>query len=149
MYSLNIVSTRSVLDISESPGYTSICATFLQGGGSMILGKVLVIVPLKNILHSLFHQKQPCRGVLKKRRSGFNFERNYDVLKTKRLCFLLNKNINFNKNEMESKTKNSINSFRLHVHIMSCTRFRVNPHFIDAWMSRNSLLKRGTIYPKF
>ena len=47
MYSLNIVSTRSVLDISESPGYTSVCATFLQGGGSMILGKVLVIVPIK------------------------------------------------------------------------------------------------------
>ena len=36
----------------------------------------------------------------------FNLERNYDVLKSKSLCFLLNKNINFNKNETESKMKN-------------------------------------------
>ena len=28
--------------------------------------------------------------------------------------------------------------------IMSCTRFRVNPHSIVAWMSRNSLLEAGT-----
>ena len=34
----------------------------------------------------------------------FNFERNYDVLKSKNLYFLLNKNINFNKNETESKS---------------------------------------------
>ena len=33
----------------------------------------------------------------------FNFERNYDVLKSKSPCILLNKNINFNKNETESK----------------------------------------------
>ena len=31
----------------------------------------------------------------------------------------------------------------LYVLIMSCTRFRVNPHSIVAWMSRNSLLKIG------
>ena len=31
----------------------------------------------------------------------------------------------------------------LHVLIMSCTRFRVNPHSIVAWMSRNSLLEVG------
>ena len=36
----------------------------------------------------------------------FNFERNYDILKSKSVCFLLNKNINFNKNETESKTEN-------------------------------------------
>ena len=28
--------------------------------------------------------------------------------------------------------------------LMSCTRFRVNPHSIVAWLSRNSLLKAGT-----
>ena len=33
----------------------------------------------------------------------------------------------------------------LYVVIMSCTRFRVNPHFIVTWMSRNSLLEIGTI----
>ena len=30
-----------------------------------------------------------------------NFERSYDVLKSKSSCILLNKNINFNKNGME------------------------------------------------
>ena len=33
----------------------------------------------------------------------FNFERNYDLLKSKRPCFLLNKNINFNKNEKQNR----------------------------------------------
>ena len=33
----------------------------------------------------------------------FNLETNYDVLKSKSPCILLNKNINFNKNETESK----------------------------------------------
>ena len=28
--------------------------------------------------------------------------------------------------------------------VMSCARFRVNPHSIVAWMSRNSLLEAGT-----
>ena len=36
----------------------------------------------------------------------FNFERNYDALKSKSPCILLNKNINFNKNETESKMEN-------------------------------------------
>ena len=43
----------------------------------------------------------------------FNFERNYDVLKSKNLCFLLNKNINFNRNEMEPKVENLTYTFRL------------------------------------
>ena len=33
----------------------------------------------------------------------FDFERNYDVLKSKSPCFLLNKKLNFNKNQTESK----------------------------------------------
>ena len=41
----------------------------------------------------------------------FNFERNY-VLKSKNPCILLNKNINFNKKEEESKLENPTNSFR-------------------------------------
>ena len=36
----------------------------------------------------------------------FNFERNYDVLKSKSPCILLNKNINFNENETEWKIAN-------------------------------------------
>ena len=42
----------------------------------------------------------------------FSFERNYDVLKSKSSCILLNKNINLNQNETESKMKNLIHSFR-------------------------------------
>ena len=41
----------------------------------------------------------------------FNFERNYDVLKSTSPCILLNKNINFNKNETESKMENLTHSF--------------------------------------
>ena len=36
--------------------------------------------------------------------SYFNFERNYDVSKSKNPCILLNKNINLNKNERERRT---------------------------------------------
>ena len=36
----------------------------------------------------------------------FNFERNYDAFKSKSPCMLLNKNVNFNKNETESKIEN-------------------------------------------
>ena len=42
----------------------------------------------------------------------FNLERNYDVLKSKSSCFLLNKKINFNKNETESKIENPTHNFR-------------------------------------
>ena len=42
----------------------------------------------------------------------FNFERNYDVLKSKSPCILLNENINFNKNEMKSKMENPTHNFR-------------------------------------
>ena len=41
----------------------------------------------------------------------FDFERNQDVLKSKSLCFLLNKNINFNKHETESKMENPPHTF--------------------------------------
>ena len=37
----------------------------------------------------------------------FNFEKNsYDFLKSKSPCFSLNKKVNFNKNETESKMEN-------------------------------------------
>ena len=42
----------------------------------------------------------------------FNFERNYEVLKSKSPSILLNKNINLNKSEMESKMENPRQSFR-------------------------------------
>ena len=40
-----------------------------------------------------------------------NFEMKYDVLKSKSPCILLNKNINFNKNETESKMENPTHGF--------------------------------------
>ena len=42
----------------------------------------------------------------------FNFESSYDVLKANSPCILLNKNINFNKNETESQIENPTSSFR-------------------------------------
>ena len=42
----------------------------------------------------------------------FNFESNYGVLNSKSPCFLLNKNINFNKNKAELKMENPTHSFR-------------------------------------
>ena len=51
----------------------------------------------------------------------FNFQRNYSVLKSKSLHFLLNKNINFNKNETESKMENPTQSFReTNLELSSC-----------------------------
>ena len=41
-----------------------------------------------------------------------NFERNYDVLKSKRLRFLLNKKLNLKENERESKMENPTHAFR-------------------------------------
>ena len=41
----------------------------------------------------------------------FDFERNYDVLNSKGPCILLNKNINLNKIETESKIENPTRSF--------------------------------------
>ena len=42
----------------------------------------------------------------------FNFERNFEVLELKSPYILLNKNINFNRNETESKMENPAHSFR-------------------------------------
>ena len=42
----------------------------------------------------------------------FVFARNHDVLKSKSPSFLLNKNINLNKNETGSKIENPTSSFR-------------------------------------
>ena len=41
-----------------------------------------------------------------------NFERNYNVLKPKTPCILLNKNINVNKSKGNSKMGNPTHSFR-------------------------------------
>ena len=43
----------------------------------------------------------------------------------------------------ELQGSNTLNYVWLYLLIMSRTRFRVNPHSIVAWMSRNSLLEAG------
>ena len=48
----------------------------------------------------------------------YYFEKNYDVLKSKRPCFLLNKNIKFNKNETELKMQNPTYVFREMNHVL-------------------------------
>ena len=48
----------------------------------------------------------------------FNFERDYDVLKSKSPCILLNKKINIDKNETESKMENPRHSFRETNHVL-------------------------------
>ena len=42
----------------------------------------------------------------------FNFERSYDVLKSKSPCILLSKNKNFDNNETESRMEDATHSFR-------------------------------------
>ena len=42
----------------------------------------------------------------------FDFERNYDILKSKSPYILLKKNINFDKNETKSKMANPTHTFR-------------------------------------
>ena len=42
----------------------------------------------------------------------FSFESNYDVLKSKSPCLLLNKNVNFDKNETKSKMENPTHASR-------------------------------------
>ena len=48
------------------------------------------------------------------------FEKNHDVLTSKSPCILLNKNINFIKNETEAKMENPTHRFR----VMSCRNSR-------------------------
>ena len=60
----------------------------------------------------------------------FNFERNYDALKLKSPCILLNKNMYFNKNEMEPKMENPTLSFRetnLVLNSYENRKFKVKP----------------------
>ena len=59
---------------------------------------------LLNLKNQKFGSKSICRF--------FNFERNYNILKSKSPCFLLNRKVNFSKCETESKMKNPTDAFR-------------------------------------
>ena len=49
----------------------------------------------------------------------FNFEGNYDVLMSESPCILLNKNINFNKNETELKLESNQTLCLAHIRIVN------------------------------
>ena len=68
------------------------------------------IIEFSIFLFQLKNQKSESKIVC-----GFSityFGKNYGVLKLESPCFLLSKNINFNKNETKSKMENPTNSFR-------------------------------------
>ena len=81
-----------------------------------VSGSVFLEVPIhadsiefSNFLLQLKNQRSASKTV---RIYYLYFESNYDVLKSKNACFLLNKNINFSKNEKESKMENPTQGFR-------------------------------------
>ena len=65
----------------------------------------------------------------------FNFGRNYDVLKSKVSCILLNKNINFIKNGTESNMENSTRNFRktnLGLHLIKNRKLKIKLQWVGA-----------------
>ena len=71
----------------------------------------------------------------------FNFERNYYVLKPMSSCSLQNKNMNFNKNETESKMENP--SFRER-NLVLCrwsSRKKKRGHFCTVYFVRKNFFK--------
>ena len=67
----------------------------------------------------------------------FNFERSYDVLKSKSSYILLNKSINFNKNRTESKMENLTHTFRetnLVFHLIQ--ESQIKSKTVMSWISR-------------
>ena len=68
----------------------------------------------------------------------FNFERNYDVLKSKTPCILLNKNINYNKSETESKMENPTPEMNLVLQIIY--ESQIKGKTVMSWSTRNKKL---------
>ena len=67
----------------------------------------------------------------------FNLESNYDALKSKSPCILLNKNINFNKNKTESKMENPTRSFRETNLVLQLTwESQIKSKTVMSWSSR-------------
>ena len=67
----------------------------------------------------------------------FNFERNYDVLKSKSSWILLSKNINFNKNGTESKMENPAYSFReTNLVVQLIYESQIKSKTVTSWSSR-------------
>ena len=68
----------------------------------------------------------------------FYFQRNYDVLRSENPCLLLNKNINFNKNETESKMENFTHTFReMNLVLQLVEESQIKCKTVMNWSSRN------------
>ena len=73
----------------------------------------------------------------------FYYERNYDVLKSKSQCCLLNKNINFNKNETGSIMENPTHTFKdTHRQIKLQLLQRLGIWALSHWYIKSTLYKR-------
>ena len=67
----------------------------------------------------------------------FNLERNYDVLKSKSPCILINKNINFNKNEAKSKMGKSTQSCTEKIILLQLIQeSQIKCKTVMSWISR-------------
>ena len=77
----------------------------------------------------------------------FYSERNYEVLISKIPCILLNKNVNFNKNETELKMENPTHSFReTNLMLQFIQDSQVKSKTVISWSSRK---KKGGIFVPF
>ena len=75
----------------------------------------------------------------------FDFERNYDVLKLKSPSILLKKNINFHKNETESKMENPTHSFReKNLVLQLIYKSQIKSKNVMSWSSRR--IKEGIFF---
>ena len=78
---------------------------------------------------------------------AFNFERNYNVLKSNSPCILLNKNINFAKNEKESKIENFTHSFiEMNLVLQIIWESQIKSKTVMSWSSRK---KKRTFFVPF
>ena len=75
----------------------------------------------------------------------FYFERNYDVLKSKRSCFLMNKYINFDKNETESTKENP--TYALSLSFSSCKGCELKVNLL--WWVRANLNLKSKFFVTF
>ena len=76
----------------------------------------------------------------------FSFERNNDMLISKSAWILLNKNINFNKNETESKMENPTRTFRITNLILQLIQeSQIKSKTVMSWSLQNK--KEGIFVP--
>ena len=77
-----------------------------------------------------------------------NFERHYDVLKLQNPHVLLNKNINFNKNEIELKMKYDTNTFsETNLVLQLIQKSKIENEAVELAKDKNMNFLQAVIYP--